>query len=346
MEHRSHASNIVVSVGRKNERDQCVGESSTDVAQPELCKEKQMEGPVNCTDSELSIYLRGLEAGYLATSCSDTNASVPSKSNPIASRSYQQGKQTVVFRGFPYLQMCASSTGDRGEDSLTLCAAGSHARTFQQPDAARESRASGRDSGEKWPASLAKYDHDTCSWRTHQFSLRGDLEPFSETWPRWGLMRGGECWERTMPVLPTFGSGSGSWPTPQASDNRPRATEKSTARRRMLGKQISLEAQVKWPTPCASEGVDCGTNWQSLADCDKGGRIQRAMATRGMVETRQTTHAALNPAWVEWLMGWPIGWTDLQPLATGRFQSAQPLRGASFAEWTETNTNALRSMIQ
>jgi hypothetical protein len=22
----------------------------------------------------------------------------------------------------------------------------------------------------------------------------------------------------------------------------------------------------------------------------------------------------LNPEWVEWLMGWPLGWTDLKPL--------------------------------
>lgn len=27
----------------------------------------------------------------------------------------------------------------------------------------------------------------------------------------------------------------------------------------------------------------------------------------------------LNPDWVEWLMGWPIGWTDLKPLGTDRF---------------------------
>jgi hypothetical protein len=33
------------------------------------------------------------------------------------------------------------------------------------------------------------------------------------------------------------------------------------------------------------------------------------------------TGGALNPPWVEWLMGWPIGWTDLQPLATGRYQA-------------------------
>jgi hypothetical protein len=28
----------------------------------------------------------------------------------------------------------------------------------------------------------------------------------------------------------------------------------------------------------------------------------------------------LNPTWVEWLMGWPIGWTDLKQLGTGKFQ--------------------------
>ena len=28
----------------------------------------------------------------------------------------------------------------------------------------------------------------------------------------------------------------------------------------------------------------------------------------------------LNPTWVEWLMGWPLGWTDLEPLETGKFR--------------------------
>jgi len=28
----------------------------------------------------------------------------------------------------------------------------------------------------------------------------------------------------------------------------------------------------------------------------------------------------LNPTWVEWLMGWPLGWTDLKPLAMDKFQ--------------------------
>jgi hypothetical protein len=28
----------------------------------------------------------------------------------------------------------------------------------------------------------------------------------------------------------------------------------------------------------------------------------------------------MNPAWVEWLMGWPLGWTDLHVSATDRFR--------------------------
>ena len=28
----------------------------------------------------------------------------------------------------------------------------------------------------------------------------------------------------------------------------------------------------------------------------------------------------INPEWMEWMMGWPIGWADLKPLATDKFQ--------------------------
>ncbi|KZR10509.1 hypothetical protein A3N54_05610 [Klebsiella aerogenes] len=31
----------------------------------------------------------------------------------------------------------------------------------------------------------------------------------------------------------------------------------------------------------------------------------------------------LNPDWVEWFMGWPIGWTELKPLAMDRFREWQ-----------------------
>jgi hypothetical protein len=35
----------------------------------------------------------------------------------------------------------------------------------------------------------------------------------------------------------------------------------------------------------------------------------------------------LNPNWVEWLMGWPIGFTDLKPLVMDKFQKWQQQHG-------------------
>jgi hypothetical protein len=37
----------------------------------------------------------------------------------------------------------------------------------------------------------------------------------------------------------------------------------------------------------------------------------------------------LNPTWVEWLMGWPLGWTDSSASATDRFQQWRRSHGAS-----------------
>jgi hypothetical protein len=35
----------------------------------------------------------------------------------------------------------------------------------------------------------------------------------------------------------------------------------------------------------------------------------------------------LNPTWTEWLMGWPLEWTDLKPLETDKFQQWQQQHG-------------------
>jgi hypothetical protein len=118
----------------------------------------------------------------------------------------------------------------------------------------------------------------------------------------------------------------GDTPEFQAMSSRACQSKKRAALRR-LGDGES-EATM-WPTPCASEGLDCGTNWASLAAVDRGGRIARRIATNGGPETQQTTHAQLNPAWVEWLMGWPIGWTDLGALETDRFLQWQRSHGVS-----------------
>jgi hypothetical protein len=40
----------------------------------------------------------------------------------------------------------------------------------------------------------------------------------------------------------------------------------------------------------------------------------------GKEEGKKLGCQSLNPSWVEWLMAWPIGWTDSRPLATARFR--------------------------
>jgi len=240
-------------------------------------------------DCENSICSQGQVAESSAATFSDIPASVLSRLNLTAGRSCSSGNATDACRDSQSVTTFAHSTGDRGGDSLTLCVAGSLVRTFPQQDAAQASPASGRDSGRKWPASLAKYDPDTCLWRTHQFSLRGDLELFSETWPRWGLMRGGECWERQTLAGHTFENESGYL-----------------------------------PTPCKTEGRD----WSRatiLARLDRGGRVCRRLCSVGLSDSQEIV--GLNPSFAEWMMGFPIGWTDLQPLEMPRFQAWQHSHG-------------------
>lgn len=63
--------------------------------------------------------------------------------------------------------------------------------------------------------------------------------------------------------------------------------------------QKQLANAVKlWPTPVAS---DCnGTHGGNMH-----GSLRTAMHDCG------ETGGQLNPPWVEWLMGFPIGWTEL-----------------------------------
>ena len=72
--------------------------------------------------------------------------------------------------------------------------------------------------GQKWLASFVKFDPAMSLWKTHQCSLLGDLDPFLGTWPQWGLMHDGECWELTLQDLTISETESGLLPTMLATD--------------------------------------------------------------------------------------------------------------------------------
>jgi hypothetical protein len=231
-------------------------------------------------------------------------------------------------------------TESLGQDVLMSYLEDFPVRTFLPLDGALASKEPDRECGDTWRESLAKYDLDTFMWKTVHSSLLEDFIEFSGTWPRWGLMRDGVSYRQQPLVRHTKETGYGlwatpaasdgqrggtitdkmtgqsltqmvntpsKWPTPQASDNRQRATANSTARRMELGKQISLEAAVKfWPTPTAHNSKE---------------GAYPAEFTRNTPTLSAQAGGTLNPTWVEWLMGWPLGWTDLKPLEMDKYRS-------------------------
>lgn len=74
-----------------------------------------------------------------------------------------------------------------------------------------------------------------------------------------------------------------------------------------LPRAVHLEAaeRTMFPTPTASE------DHYRLSGDSQQSRSLGSMAAR-------EDGGPLNPMWVEWLMGWPLGWTDLNVSATDK----------------------------
>lgn len=156
-------------------------------------------------------------AGYLAAYCSDGALSAPSRTTSIVSGFLCSAKMTESLTRSRSGQTLEHSTGAPGLDTWISSLAGSRAKTSAPPGTVPESAEPVADCGERWPVSLAKFDRNTCSWKIPQHSLFEEWESSLEIWPRWGLMRNGECWERTPLAHHTCGKGCSLWPTPVAS---------------------------------------------------------------------------------------------------------------------------------
>jgi hypothetical protein len=263
-----------------------------------------------------------------------------------------------------------------GVDWWMSSLAASHAKISAQPVRAQDSTASEAASGLKCLGSLARFDLDSRSWKTHQFSLLGGLESFSETWPKWGMMRGGECWELSTPELRTSENESGLWRSPAAQEpgvswqrletrtgepveSMCRHYDKHTGRMAQIGLTQQVQARA-WPTPTRNNAVGAGyqrangNHYFTLpgavgatkhlppeieekrirmyptpgANEDSyrlNGNSQQsnslgAIARREALAESPESGGQLNPTWVEWLMGWPLGWTDSAQSATDRFR--------------------------
>ena len=71
---------------------------------------------------------------------------------------------------------------------------------------------------------------------------------------------------------------------------------------------LSLSAAVFYLTPVASDGFRSTLKPSAYDPAKKNGNLSAQMVFR---EQPVSDTAALNPDWVEWLMGFPKGWTDV-----------------------------------
>lgn len=285
------------------------------------------------------IFSRALVEAFSQDSCSGADASALLSESHTPKPCLWHDRTTERFPLSRFGMTCVPLTEDHGAALLTWWLAVFPARTSAPQGEARALTANEAGSGQKWQGSFAKYDRERSNWRIPQCSLLGDSDEFLETWPRWGSMRNGVSYLRPIPALPICANESGLWPTPTC-DSAAERTKRYAQGGMPLTAAIRLwptptvcgnynrkgasstsgdglaTAVKMWPTPCASASASKGSSPAALTRKDgksrSNDRIDHAvMASDG---------GQLNPEWVEWLMGWPIGHTALKPLETAKYR--------------------------
>jgi len=175
---------------------------------------------------------------------------------------------------------------------------------------------------------FAWFDPDTQSWKTCQGTLLSDSEMSRPIWPRSGMTRNGTAYQlppsapRTSAIAYSSSlHGEMQWtPTAKANQDSPSMEARApgrhlwrtptvhdakhlTPRKEQKNAPVMLADQIKmrglWPTPDASPH-----KYRLQGDS------QQSRSLNGVHGGK------LNPEWVEWLMGFPIGWTDLEDSET------------------------------
>jgi len=287
------------------------------------------------------LFSRALVAEFSGGTCSAGALSALSSGSPTPQAFLPSDRMTAFSRPSRFGMTFSPLTDALGAELLTWFLAASRARTSALQAKAQGLTACDPACGRTWRGWLAKYDRVSSSWRTAQQSFLEDSGECLETFPRWGTTRDGLLWEQPTLEPLTSETGSGLWPTPVADDTGlrkkpyaqggtplslaattwPTPTVCGNYNRKGASKTSGdgLATAVRmWPTPTSSNGLDGGSH--SRAACAKAGQVI-------------PSGGSLNPTWVEWLMGWPPGWTDLKPLVTGKSRCAlQPHGAFSLAE--------------
>lgn len=253
----------------------------------------------------------------------------------------------------PSVETSAPSTGDPGAEWWISSLEGFRVRTYRTPDDGRASGESGADCGPSSPDWLAKFDPDTCSLKMSQRCLFEEWSESSVTLPPSGTMRSGYVYRRQPWAPRTSASASSCWPTPNERDHKgapgkgcqergghqsslpasvalwPTAGAndwKGTAAPGQRRGQLDEAAEQLLCTPKTitggpekrktkeargSGGIDLQTQVLSLSSHPVPPSENSGASSSPSVPK---SSRRLNPLFVTWLMGFPIGWLSSKPL--------------------------------
>jgi hypothetical protein len=204
------------------------------------------------------LFSQVLVVEYLGDISLDGEQSVPLSGNNTQLAYLQPDKMTEFSRLSRFGMMFKPLTETLGEELLMLYRADFHAKTSLPQVKEQGLTENAQECGKKWQGSFAKYDPSSCLWKTAQCSLIEDLTEFLQTWPTWGLMRNGECWERQTLGLNTIEKEYGLLPDNERFFHTPTTGSSGGSNSR----KAMQKRGVIWPTPTTpTGGGQCRRVW-------------------------------------------------------------------------------------
>ena len=252
------------------------------------------------------LFSRALVEEYLGATSLNGEPSVQSNGTLMQLAYLPQDKMTEFSRLSRFGMTFRPLMENLGEELLMSYLVDFHSKTSASQEKEQDCQDKDLECGITWQGWLAKFDPNTSTLKTAQCSLFGEESESLKTLPRSGMTVSGMLWERQTLVRHTNETESGFWPTPTVCGNYNRKGASATS-----GDGLAT-AVAKWPTPTAHNAKE--TNAPSEH-------------SRNTPTLTAQVGGALNPTWVEWLMGWPLGWTDLKPLEMDKFQQWQQQHG-------------------
>lgn len=234
--------------------------------------------------------------------------------------------QSSLLSGMPTPAQCCESDFQACESSKAMCdpwtsreswlasmqsALASLVRTFPQPEKAQASTASEAASTERSCEQLTLFDLPGSSSKTPHSSAPEAGISSSQTWWRVDTPGAMDSLPRLKLALRTSAIGGGvlqGVPTVTVNGNYNRKGASPTS-----GGGLATWVR-KYPTPTARD-------WKSGSKGKKGNSRPLSEEVGG----------ALNPQWVEWLQGWPIGHTESSVWATAKSRCKPQPRGSRSA---------------